>query len=118
MGKGETGRVTGEGRRDGKKNRRQERDEMSYYSSYNYHHVDIFHYGILAYICGGVRFKSDLNIAEQNSHVTDVSSPVAGCSLLLLKSSYIKENICFVLSSLISLMFHIISHFFSFFLWF
>lgn len=55
-----------------------------YNSSYNYHHVDIFYYGILAYI-GGIKFKSALNIAEQNIHLTNGPSPTAGCSVALAK---------------------------------
>lgn len=36
-----------------------------YNSSYNYHHVDIFYYGVLAHM-RGVRFKSDLKIAAKH----------------------------------------------------
>lgn len=50
-----------------------------YNSGYNYHHDDIFYYGILAHT-GGVKFKSGLNMAEQNSHLTNGPSPTAGCS--------------------------------------
>lgn len=44
--------------------------------SYNYHHVDIFHNCILTYKCD-VKFKIDLNVAEQNIHL-----PSSNCRLL------------------------------------
>ncbi len=58
-----------------------------------------------------------MNIAEQNSHVTNGPSPTAGCSFALAK--ILKENIIFVLLSHIFHAFHIVSHsfyFLSFFL--